>query len=109
MTSYGIDLNEIEECVRYKRYPPRMNGNKREAKIIFAELADISLNGQMMYNEKRLVIQSKEQELDIVHGVHKGMGTTKEHKLWHPTEADTRCFFIRTQLIRTQGLATHKI
>ena len=84
MTSFHIELNEIEEYLRYKRYPPRMSANKgSKANFRRACRYFTCINGHVTYKEKRLVIQSKEQQLNIIHEVHKGMGADPRAQASH--------------------------
>ena len=70
-----VDLNSIDNYVRNQVYPVEVRGSKGDkANFRRACRRFGSKNGQFVYDDKRLVVISREEQLRIVKDVHVGLG-----------------------------------
>ena len=76
-----VDLEGIELYVREKVYTEEMAGDKgRKANFRRVCRKFSIVNGQFLYNSKRVVISSKERQRQIVQDIHAGLGENPKAK-----------------------------
>lgn len=71
--AHHINLNDVENYVRHQTYPVEIRSKGDKANLRRASHRFDIKNGQFVYDDKRLVILSRDEQLRIVKDVHVGL------------------------------------
>ena len=78
--AHHVNLNYVENYVRHKMYPVEIRSKGDKANLRRASRRFGIKNGQFVYDDKRLVILSRDEQLRIVKDVHAGLGDNPRAK-----------------------------
>ena len=122
-----FDFNEIENYLRFQTYPARIGLTDWGAKANFTRAANsFSINGgHMLYKNKRLVVNEKHKQIEIIQYIHCGIGQSEHAKAmaahlgknstyenvsqrfyWHSVASDVAEFIRGCKQCQIQGITS---